>query len=68
MMITLLFLVISLAIYFLPTIVAFKRVHKNRVPILVVDLFLGWTLLGWVVALAWSLTDNTQTTEVSRAN
>ena len=31
--------------------------HRNTAvagPIAVVNLFLGWTLLGWVVALAWA--------------
>ena len=25
-----------------------------------VNLFLGWTFLGWVVALAWAFSDNTK--------
>lgn len=28
--------------------------------IFVVNLFLGWTLIGWVVALAWAVTKPTQ--------
>ncbi len=42
------------AIYFLPTIVAFKRKYKNRMSVFIINLFLGWTLVGWVVALALS--------------
>ena len=57
-MLTLFFCIVSLGIYFLPAIVAFQRAHKNSASILVVNIFLGWTLLGWVVALAWSFTDN----------
>lgn len=41
--------------YFVPTIVAEARRHHNRMAILVVNLFFGWTLLGWVICLAWSL-------------
>lgn len=47
---------LSIVIYFIPTIVAFKRQHVNRISILLVNLFLGWSLLGWVVAIAWAFT------------
>jgi Superinfection immunity protein len=46
----------GLAVYFVPAIIAFSRNHRNRAAILVLDLLLGWTLLGWVAALVWSLT------------
>lgn len=42
------------AIYFLPTIEASLRKHPNLLSIGLVNLFLGWTLLGWVVAIAWA--------------
>jgi hypothetical protein len=42
--------------YFIPTFIALARGHPNCVPILIVNLSLGWTLLGWVGALVWSLT------------
>ncbi len=41
-------------LYFLPLAIAFSRGHKDTGPIFVVDLFLGWTLVGWVVALVWA--------------
>ena len=41
-------------VYFLPTIIAVAREHLNAGPIFIVDLFFGWTLLGWVICLAWS--------------
>ncbi|KAA6461294.1 superinfection immunity protein [Acidobacteria bacterium AB60] len=40
--------------YFLPTIVAKKRKVQRMGGIVVVNVFLGWTLIGWVVALAWA--------------
>lgn len=48
--------VIVLALYFLPSIIAASRKKKNTGAIFVVNFFLGWTLIGWVVALAWSVT------------
>ena len=42
-------------VYWLPTIVAFARGSEGRFAILVVNLLLGWTLLGWIGALVWAL-------------
>ena len=44
------------ALYFLPTLVASARHHHNAEAICAVNLFLGWTLVGWVVSLSWALT------------
>lgn len=52
----LLLLVIGGALYFLPWIVAYRRDHPNCNAIALLNLFLGWTFLGWVLALVWSAT------------
>ncbi len=44
-----------IAIHFLPTIIALVRHHPKTVAIVLINVFLGWTLIGWVVALVWSL-------------
>jgi hypothetical protein len=44
-------------VYFMPTIIAVQRGHKNALAIGVLNLLLGGTGLGWVVALVWSLTN-----------
>lgn len=50
-----LFLVIvGIVIYFIPSMVASRK--KNASAIIALNFFLGWTLVGWVVALVWSLT------------
>jgi hypothetical protein len=46
------------ALYFLPTIVG--RYKRNSRAIFVLNLFLGWTLLGWVAALVWAMTIDTE--------
>ncbi len=46
---------IGLGAYFLPTIVAGMRDHSSTGAIGALNLLLGWTFLGWVVALVWSL-------------
>jgi Superinfection immunity protein len=40
------------ALYFLPTIIGAIRKVPNVASVFVINLFLGWTLIGWVVALA----------------
>jgi hypothetical protein len=41
-----------IAAYWAPTITALTRRVPNRGSVVVVNLFLGWTVVGWVVALA----------------
>jgi hypothetical protein len=41
--------------YFLPTILAFARNKRDTTAILLLNLFLGWTMIGWVVALVWAV-------------
>ena len=45
-------ILIGLAAYFIPAFVA--KGKENSVAIFFLNLFLGWTLLGWVGALIWA--------------
>lgn len=47
---------IALVVYFIPAIVAHQRKHNNFTSILVLNIALGWTLIGWVAALVWAYT------------
>lgn len=49
-------LMILSILYFTPSLVAGWRHHHSALAILVLNLTLGWTLLGWVIALIWSFT------------
>jgi hypothetical protein len=42
-------------VYFLPTMIAAGRHKRNAGAIFVLNLFLGWTFIFWVVAMVWSL-------------
>jgi hypothetical protein len=42
-------------LYFAPTIIAYFFRRKYFLGILVINFFLGWTIIGWVGALAWSV-------------
>ena len=46
---------VGLLLYFLPTVVALRRKVPNSISVLVINLFLGWSLIGWVVALAMAV-------------
>lgn len=49
-----LFMVLILvALYFLPSLIGMKQ--KNVASIFVLNLFLGWTFIGWVIALSWAV-------------
>lgn len=55
-LLALVLLVAPLVLYFLPTFVAGRRKHPQGTPIFLVNVFLGWTVLGWFVALIWAST------------
>ena len=47
---------VGLALYLLPTIIVLARRKKNVVGPILVNVLLGWTVIGWIVALIWALT------------
>jgi hypothetical protein len=42
-------------LYFLPSILALARNKRDTISIFVLNFLLGWTAIGWVVALVWAL-------------
>ena len=42
------------AIYFAPALVAFFRRQQNRSFILALNFLFGWTIIGWIICLAWA--------------
>ena len=44
-----------LLFYFLPSIIAAAQQKRDLLSIFLLNLFLGWTLVGWVIALVWSV-------------
>jgi len=43
-------------LYFLPSVIALARHHHNAPVVVVLNLLLGWSFVGWVVSLALALT------------
>jgi hypothetical protein len=56
--------IIGFIAYWVPTLAANSNRHRNRTAIAMLNLFLGWTVIGWVIALAWADTDNCELEKV----
>lgn len=61
------FLILMTLLYFLPTVIAVVFRHESdAVGIFLVNFLLGWTIIGWWVALIWALASNGSSHEVRR--
>jgi hypothetical protein len=49
------FLLCLFAMYWLPTIIAIVRRTPSALGVAVINFFLGWTIIGWIVALVMAL-------------
>ena len=49
------FFVLAIAFYFLPAIIAAVRHTHNATAILLINIFFGWTGIGWFVALLMAI-------------
>jgi len=58
-------LIILAALYLVPTLIAFLRGHRQLMAIGALNVLLGWTFLGWVASLIWSLTSTDRTRQLS---
>lgn len=52
--ISLTFFLAAPALYLLPIYEAWKKKHPNLTAIALVNIFLGWSLIGWVIAVVWA--------------
>ncbi|HZL52176.1 MAG TPA: superinfection immunity protein [Terracidiphilus sp.] len=49
------FLVFAIALYFVPAIIAAARQTHNASGILLLNVFFGWTVIGWFVAFLMAI-------------
>ena len=54
----LMLILMGIMLYFIPTIIAILKKKPNKLAISALNFFLGWSIIGWVVALVWSLSNN----------
>jgi hypothetical protein len=45
-------------IYFTPSLIGFSKKKKNSGAIFALNLLVGWTVIGWLGAFIWSLTNS----------
>lgn len=50
------FVIFAVLLYFMPTIVAMV-LREDPLIIFLVNLFLGWTVIGWFAALFWAVAE-----------
>ena len=43
------------ALYFLPSVIAYRRGHPQLPGVIAVNFLIGWTVIGWIVVLVWSV-------------
>jgi hypothetical protein len=48
------FLGLPFLLYFLPSIIVLARGKRDLLAIFLLNLFLGWSIIGWIVALVWA--------------
>ena len=49
------FILFLIAMYWLPTLIALVRQTPSALGIAALNFFLGWTVIGWIMALVWAL-------------
>jgi hypothetical protein len=51
---------VAIWLYLLPAIVADARRHRHFIAISLLNVFLGWTFVGWVIALIWGWSEGSR--------
>lgn len=51
-------LLLVCSLYFIPTVIAFRRNHGKIVAIYLINIMLGWTVIGWFLVLFWACVDS----------
>ncbi len=55
---------VLLILYELPAIVAYKRGRRRFLAILLLNILLGWTILGWIGAFIWACASESKPKEI----
>lgn len=61
-------IIFAIALYFIPTIISISKGRDNTVAIFVLNLFLGWSFIGWIVALVWAVSNNSNQQIIINSN
>lgn len=63
---TIILILFCFALYFLPTIIGWEK--NNVIAIFVLNLLLGWTLIGWLIALIWACCKDNEIPQININN
>jgi hypothetical protein len=58
--------ILILVLYFLPSIIGYS--HRNFGSIFLLNLLLGWTAIGWIVAIIWAVSSDKKETIIVNNN
>lgn len=58
--------ILTQCIYFLPYLIANSKGHEQETAIFVLNLFAGWTVIAWIIALVWAFKEKSLTANVSQ--
>ena len=47
--------ILFLIVYIAPSVIAHLKDHERRKSIIFANIFLGWTVIGWILILIWTL-------------
>jgi hypothetical protein len=47
-------------VYFMPWLIGLNRGVNSLIALLLVNLFLGWTVIGWIVCMIWAVAGQTR--------
>lgn len=64
----LLILVAVSTVYFMPWFIAALRVHHRRFMIGLLNLLLGWTLIGWLIAFLWASSSSSSSSKTKASH
>jgi len=59
-------LIVLVGGYFVPSIVALVKKKRNTGAIVLVNVLLGWSVVGWIVALVWAVTNDVPVVQVNQ--
>ncbi|NBW68314.1 MAG: superinfection immunity protein [Betaproteobacteria bacterium] len=51
----LLIFIVGWAVYFVPSYIAIRKNHPDKLPIFVLNLCGGWLVVGWIAAIVWAV-------------
>lgn len=57
-------ILLIILLYFIPTFNAYSNKKRNAGSVFVINFFLGWSIIGWVVALSMSMGKDAEPTVV----